>query len=75
MAFWGGLAMIGLAMAMVTESEALYFHARAVGENCDRIIAALNVGAIVAIVAGCVALVVRHWIPEPRQPFSWRRRR
>lgn len=75
MVFWGGVAMICLAVVMVNGSEALIVHGRAVGEDYGRIAFALNCVGMIAIVAGCVALVIRHWIPEPRQPFSWRRRR
>ena len=73
MVFWGGIAAILLALVMFNGSHSLYVHSKAVGGHYDRIVSLLDICAIIALVAGCVALVVCHWIPDRRRRFPWRR--
>jgi hypothetical protein len=73
MVFWCGIAAILLALVMFNGSHSLYVHSKAAGGHYDRIVSLLDISAIIAVVAGCVALVVCHWIPDRRRRYAWRR--
>jgi hypothetical protein len=73
MVFWCGIAAILLALVMFNGSHSLYVHSKAAGGHYDRIVSLLDICAIIAVVAGCVALVVCHWIPDRRRRYAWRR--
>ena len=73
MIFWGGIATIFLALAMFNGSHSLYVHSKAAGGHYDRIVFVLDICAIIAVIAGCVALVVCHLVPCRRRRFPWRR--
>ncbi|MEN6492816.1 MAG: hypothetical protein ABFD16_00875 [Thermoguttaceae bacterium] len=73
--FWGGVAAVFLAPVMLNTSQFLHVQSRSAGGHHHWLVAILDIGALVAVVGGCVALVARHWIPEPRRRFPGQPRR
>jgi len=72
-AFWCGIAMILLALLMFSGSHALYVQSKAVSGHYDWLVSLLDICASIIVVSGCIALVVRHWIPDQSRQSPLRR--
>ena len=62
--FWCGVAAIVTSLVIFHGSHALHVHLKSVNSTHDVIVHVIDVLAIIAFVAGCIAVVVCNWFPD-----------
>lgn len=72
--YWTGMTSVLVALVGFNWAHALFVHSKLRQGTFDSVVAAIDILSLIAMAAGCVAIIASHWFPNARRrKYSWRR--
>jgi len=73
--FWGGIVGILLAISLIHLSEPVEMYSKVGGTQYATISQSMRILGVGGIIAGCIAILTSHFLPDRRLRFSLGRRK
>ena len=65
--FWCGATLVIGSLVLLTASHSLYVYSKLNNSRYDTIVFGMDILALIALIVGCVAVIVSEWFPGPQR--------